>query len=136
MMSLPHQMRLRKAFSLRSKMKEVNTHGYVVNPKETAAAREKQKALERKFEDWVFRDPGRRERLTRKYNDIYNNIRLRQYDGSYLTFPGMTPEITLRPHQRNAVARILNSGNALLAHCVGAGKTYTILNPYKANSTR
>ena len=100
---------------------------YVVNPKETAAAREKQKALERKFEDWVFRDPGRRERLTRKYNDIYNNIRLRQYDGSYLTFPGMTPEITLRPHQRNAVARILNSGNALLAHCVGAGKTYTMV---------
>ena len=105
--------------------KEDNT--YVVNPKETAAAREKQKALERKFEDWIFRDPERRERLTRKYNDIYNNIRLRQYDGSYLTFPGMTPEINLRPHQRNAVARILNSGNALLAHCVGAGKTYTMV---------
>lgn len=100
---------------------------YVVNPKETAAAREKQKALERNFNDWVFRDPERRERLTRKYNDIYNNIRLRQYDGSYLTFPGMTPEIALRPHQRNAVARILNSGNALLAHCVGAGKTYTMV---------
>lgn len=105
--------------------KEDNT--YVVNPKETAAAREKQKALERQFEDWIFRDPERRERLTRKYNDIYNNIRLRQYDGSYLTFPGMTPEITLRPHQRNAVARILNSGNSLLAHCVGAGKTYTMV---------
>lgn len=100
---------------------------YVVNPKETAAAREKQKALERKFEDWVFKDPARRERLTRKYNDIYNNIRLRQFDGSYLTFPGMTPEISLREHQRNAVARILNSGNALLAHCVGAGKTYTMI---------
>lgn len=100
---------------------------YEINAKETAAAREKQKIIEQKFEDWVFRDHDRRERLVRKYNDIYNNIRLRQYDGSYLTFPGMNPEITLRIHQRNAAARIISSGNTLLAHCVGAGKTYTMI---------
>lgn len=100
---------------------------YEVNPVETAAAREKQKVIENKFENWVFKDPERRERLVRKYNDVYNNIRLRQYDGSYLTFPGMNPEITLLPHQKNAIARILSSGNTLLAHCVGAGKTYEMI---------
>ncbi|QNK41552.1 SNF2-related protein [Caproicibacter fermentans] len=100
---------------------------YEINSKETAAAREKQKIIEQKFEDWIFRDHDRRERLVRKYNDVYNNIRLRQYDGSYLTFPGMNPEITLRTHQRNAAARIISSGNTLLAHCVGAGKTYTMI---------
>ncbi len=100
---------------------------YVVNPVETAAAREKQRIINRRFEDWAFRDPQRRERLVWKYNITYNNIRLRQYDGSYLTFPGMTPEISLQAHQRNAVARILSSGNTLLAHCVGAGKTYTMI---------
>ncbi|WP_457945434.1 SNF2-related protein [Caproiciproducens sp. LBM24188] len=100
---------------------------YEVNPSETAAAREKQKVIENKFRDWIFKDPERRERLVRKYNDVYNNIRLRQYDGSYLTFPGMNPEITLRPHQRNAVARMISNGNTLLAHCVGAGKTYEMI---------
>lgn len=100
---------------------------YEVNPTETAAAREKQKAIENKFQSWVFNDPERRQRLVRKYNDIYNNIRLRQYDGSHLTFPGMNPEITLQPHQKNAVARILSNGNTLLAHCVGAGKTYEMI---------
>lgn len=99
---------------------------YVVNTKETAAAREKQKVIEQKFEEWIFKDHDRRERLVRKYNEIYNNTRLRQYDGSYLTFPGMTPDITLRTHQKNAVARTISSGNTLYAHCVGAGKTYTM----------
>ncbi len=100
---------------------------YIVNSVETAAAREKQKVIENKFGDWLFKDPERRERLVRKYNDVYNNIRLRQYDGSHLTFPGMNPEITMQPHQSNAVSRILSSGNTLLAHCVGAGKTYEMI---------
>lgn len=99
---------------------------YMINTKETAAAREKQKVIEQKFEEWIFKDHDRRERLVRKYNDVYNNTRLRQYDGSYLTFPGMTPDITLRAHQKNAVARTISSGNTLYAHCVGAGKTYTM----------
>ena len=99
---------------------------YVINTKETAAAREKQKVIEQKFEEWIFKDHDRRERLVRKYNDVYNNTRLRQYNGSYLTFPGMTPDITLRAHQKNAVARTISSGNTLYAHCVGAGKTYTM----------
>lgn len=102
-------------------------NSYKMNPRATAAAREKQRIIERKFEEWVFSDPQRRKRLVWKYNQIYNNTRIRKYDGSYLTFPGMTPEITLNPHQKNAVARILQSGNTLLAHCVGAGKTYTMI---------
>lgn len=100
---------------------------YEINPVETAAAREKQKVLDHKFENWIFSDPERRERLVRKYNDVYNNIRLRQYDGNHLTFPGMNPEIKMQTHQSNAVARILSSGNTLLAHCVGAGKTYEMI---------
>lgn|GEM_PF-794095 len=100
---------------------------YKINSQETAAAREKQRVIERKFEEWVFSDPKRRERLVWKYNQTYNNTRIRKFDGSYLTCPGMTPEITLKPHQKNAVARILQSGNTLLAHCVGAGKTYTMI---------
>jgi N12 class adenine-specific DNA methylase/adenine-specific DNA methylase len=100
---------------------------YEINPTETAAAREKQKAIENKFQSWVFSDPDRRQRLVHKYNDVYNNIRLRQYDGSHLTYPGMNPGITMQNYQSNAVARILSSGNTLLAHCVGAGKTYEMI---------
>ena len=100
---------------------------YEINPIETAAAREKQKVIEHKFENWIFSDPERRARLVRKYNGVYNNIRLRQYDGSHLTFPGMNPGIKMQTHQSNAVARILSSGNTLLAHCVGAGKTYEMI---------
>ena len=102
-------------------------NSYKMNQRATAAARDKQRVIERKFDEWVFGEPQRRERLVWKYNQIYNNTRIRKFDGSYLTFPGMTPEITLNPHQRNAVARILQSGNTLLAHCVGAGKTYTMI---------
>jgi N12 class adenine-specific DNA methylase/adenine-specific DNA methylase len=100
---------------------------YRMNPLETAAAREKQRVIEHKFEEWVFGDPQRRKRLVWKYNQTYNNTRIRKFDGSYLTFPGMTPEIILDTHQKNAAARILQTGNTLIAHCVGAGKTYTMI---------
>jgi len=100
-------------------------NSYKMNPRATAAAREKQRIIERKFEEWVFQEPQRRKRLVWKYNQIYNNTRIRKYDGSYLTFPGMNPEITLQAHQKNAVARILQSGNSLIPHKVGWGKTFT-----------
>lgn len=95
----------------------------VPNVKETRLAQDKQKQIEAAFRDWIFKDPDRRRRLVAYYNEHYNNLRPREYDGSFLTFPGMNPEITLRPHQRNAVARILFGGNTLVAHAVGAGKT-------------
>lgn len=95
----------------------------VPNVKETRLAQDKQKQIETAFRDWIFKDPDRRRRLAAYYNEHYNNLRPREYDGSFLTFPGMNPEITLRPHQRNAVARILFGGNTLVAHAVGAGKT-------------
>lgn len=95
----------------------------VPNVKETRLAQDKQKQIESAFRDWIFKDPDRRRRLAAYYNEHYNNLRPREYDGSFLTFPGMNPEITLRPHQRNAVARILFGGNTLVAHAVGAGKT-------------
>ena len=95
----------------------------VPNVKETRLAQDKQKQIEAAFRDWIFKDPDRRRRLAAYYNEHYNNLRPREYDGSFLTFPGMNPEITLRPHQRNAVARILFGGNTLVAHAVGAGKT-------------
>lgn len=95
----------------------------VPNVKETRLAQDKQKQIEAAFRDWLFKDPDRRRRLAAYYNEHYNNLRPREYDGSFLTFPGMNPEITLRPHQRNAVARILFGGNTLVAHAVGAGKT-------------
>lgn len=95
----------------------------VPNVKETRLAQDKQKQIEAAFRDWIFKDPDRRRRLAAYYNEHYNNLRPREYDGTFLTFPGMNPEITLRPHQRNAVARILFGGNTLVAHAVGAGKT-------------
>lgn len=95
----------------------------VPNVKETRLAQDKQKQIETAFRDWIFKDLDRRRRLAAYYNEHYNNLRPREYDGSFLTFPGMNPEITLRPHQRNAVARILFGGNTLVAHAVGAGKT-------------
>ena len=96
----------------------------VLNKKETILAQQKQQAIKDAFRDWVWKDPDRRERLTRLYNERFNSTRPREYDGSHLTFPGMNPEIQLRPHQVNAIARILYGGNSLLAHVVGAGKTY------------
>ncbi len=99
----------------------------VLNEKQTAIAQQKQEAIGEAFKDWIFKDPERRETLCRKYNDKFNNIRPREYDGSHINFVGMNPEIALRPHQRNAVAHILYGKNTLLAHCVGAGKTYEMV---------
>ena len=98
----------------------------IYNHKETIAVREKQRTLQNMFKEWIFNEPERRNRLVSFYNDTFNNIRLREYDGSHLTFPGMNPEIELRSHQKNAVARILYGGNTLLAHEVGAGKTFVM----------
>jgi N12 class adenine-specific DNA methylase len=98
----------------------------VVNQEAALAAREKQKLIKEKFRSWIFADPERTERLVRLYNDTYNNLRPRQFDGSHLDFPGMSQAITLRQHQKDAVWRIMSGGNTLLAHVVGAGKTYTM----------
>ena len=99
----------------------------VLNKKETAIAQAKQEIIRSKFEEWIWKDPPRRERLCRIYNDKFNSIRPREYDGSHLTFPGMNPEITLRKHQIDAIAHILYGGNTLLAHEVGAGKTFEMV---------
>ena len=99
----------------------------VLNKKETAIAQDKQDQIKEKFQEWVWADPSRRERLCTLYNEKFNAIRPREYDGSHLVFAGMNPEITLRPHQRNAVARAIYGGNALFAHVVGAGKTYEMI---------
>ena len=96
----------------------------VLNKKETAIAQSKQELIKQGFQDWVWRDPARREKLVRLYNDKFNSIRPREYDGSHIAFSGMNPEIKLREHQKNAVAHILYGGNTLLAHAVGAGKTF------------
>ncbi len=96
----------------------------VLNKKETTIASQKQEAIREAFKDWVFRDPERRQVLVEKYNRLFNSTRPREYDGSHLKFPGMTPDIELKPHQKNAVAHVLYGDNTLLAHCVGAGKTF------------
>ncbi len=98
----------------------------VLNVKETTLAQQKQQVIKDAFRDWLWKDPKRRETLVAKYNELFNSTRPREYDGSHLTFPGMNPEIELREHQRNAIARILYGGNTLLAHEVGAGKTFTM----------
>ena len=98
----------------------------VVNQEETLAAREKQKLIKERFKAWVFEEPGRTERLVRLYNDTYNNLRPRLFDGGHLDFPGMSQGIELRPHQQDAVWRGMSSGNTLLAHAVGTGKTFTM----------
>ena len=98
----------------------------VVNQEATLAAREKQKQIKERFKAWVFDDPERTEQLVRLYNDTYNNLRPRLFDGSHLDFPGMNQTIALNPHQQDAVWRGMSSGNTLLAHCVGAGKTFTM----------
>ena len=99
----------------------------VLNKKETMLASQKQEAIREAFKDWVFRDPERRQTLCAKYNELFNSTRPREYDGSHLKFPGMTPDITLRPHQLNAVAHQLYGDNTLLAHCVGAGKPFEMI---------
>lgn len=99
----------------------------ILNKKETAIAQGKQAEIKQAFQEWIWKDPERRERLTALYNKKFNNLRPREYDGSHLIFPGMNPEISLRPHQLNAIARALYGGNTLLAHCVGAGKTFEMV---------
>jgi len=99
----------------------------VLNKKETAIAQGKQELIKQAFADWIWSDPERREKLTRLYNEKFNSIRPREYDGSHLNFVGTNPEITLRPHQVNAIAHILYGGNTLLAHVVGAGKTFEMV---------
>lgn len=99
----------------------------VLNKKETMLASQKQEAIREAFKDWIFRDPERRQDLCAKYNELFNSTRPREYDGSHLKFPGMTPDIILRPHQLNAVAHQLYGDNTLLAHCVGAGKTFEMI---------
>ena len=96
----------------------------VLNKKETTIASQKQESIREAFKDWIFRNPERRQTLVAKYNELFNSTRPREYDGSHLKFPGMTPDIELKPHQKNAVAHILYGNNTLLAHCVGAGKTF------------
>lgn len=102
------------------------TERRVLNSKETTLAQQKQQVIKDAFRDWLWKDADRRETLVAKYNELFNSTKPREYDGSHLTFPGMNPEIELRQHQRDAIARILYGGNALLAHEVGAGKTFTM----------
>ncbi len=99
----------------------------VLNKKETAIAQGKQELIKQAFADWIWSDPERRESLTKMYNEKFNSIRPREYDGSHMSFVGINPEITLRPHQVNAIAHILYGGNTLLAHVVGAGKTFEMV---------
>lgn len=99
----------------------------VFNAKETTAAQAKQEVIKQAFQDWIWKDPERRNRLVRYYNNTFNSVRPREYDGSHITFGGISPEITLRPHQVNAIAHILYGGNTLLAHKVGAGKTFEMV---------
>lgn len=96
----------------------------VLNKKETTIASQKQEAVREAFKDWIFREQERRRELVGKYNKLFNSTRPREYDGAHLKFPGMTPDIELKPHQKNAVAHVLYGNNTLLAHCVGAGKTF------------
>ena len=98
----------------------------VLNSKETTLAQQKQQVIKDAFKDWLWKDADRRQTLVAKYNELFNSSKPREYDGSHLTFPGMNPEITLRKHQRDAIARVLYGGNTLLAHEVGAGKTFTM----------
>ena len=106
---------------------EHNNKKAVLNHKETTAAQAKQEVIKQAFQDWIWKDPERRNRLVRYYNDTFNSIRPREYDGSHITFGGISPEIQLRPHQVNAIAHILYGGNTLLAHKVGAGKTFEMV---------
>ena len=99
----------------------------VLNQKETTLAQQKQQAIKEAFRDWIWRDPNRRQTLVQKYNELFNANRLREYDGSHITFGGINPEIQLRPHQLNAIAHVLYGGNTLLAHEVGAGKTFEMV---------
>lgn len=110
-----------------TKLDEAGNEVRVLNKKETILAQQKQQAIKDAFRDWIWKDPERRDRLTSQYNIKFNSIRPREYDGSHIKFTGMNPEITLRPHQVDAIARVLYGGNTLLAHVVGAGKTFEMV---------
>lgn len=99
----------------------------VLNKEETTIASQKQENIKEAFKDWIFRDPERRQKIVETYNELFNSVRPREYEGSHLTFPGMTPDIELKPHQKNAIAHILYGNNTLLAQCVGAGKTFEMI---------
>lgn len=99
----------------------------VLNKEETTIASQKQENIKEAFKDWIFRDPERRQKIIETYNELFNSVRPREYEGSHLTFPGMTPDIELKPHQKNAIAHILYGNNTLLAQCVGAGKTFEMI---------
>ena len=116
---------LEKALNLKTDIKIYENK--VINEQKTTVARKKQEKLCEKFQEWIFSDPQRRRDVMRTYNDTFNSIRNREYDGSHLNFPGINPEIKLRPHQVNAVARTIYGGNSLLAHVVGAGKTFEMV---------
>lgn len=116
---------LEKALNLKTDIKIYENK--VINEQKTIVARKKQEKLCEKFQEWIFSDPQRRRDVMRTYNDTFNSIRNREYDGSHLNFPGINPEIKLRPHQVNAVARTIYGGNSLLAHVVGAGKTFEMV---------
>lgn len=99
----------------------------VLNQKATTLAQQKQQAIKDAFREWIWKDPDRRQALVAQYNELFNSVRPREYDGRHIVFSGMNPEISLREHQRNAVAHILYGGNTLLAHQVGAGKTFEMV---------
>jgi N12 class adenine-specific DNA methylase len=116
-----------RTVTVKDRIEDGDSVRYVVNQKETMLAREKQNQIKEEFKNWLFRDPERRKKYVNFYNENFNNIRLREYDGSHLTFPGMNPDIKLRQHQVNAIARTLYGGSTLLAHCVGAGKSFEMI---------
>ncbi len=117
-----------RTVTVRDRIEDGNgKYHYETNQKETMLAREKQEQLKEAFREWIFKEPERRAKYVAYYNETFNNLRLREYDGSYLEFPGMNPDIHLNKHQVNAVARILLGGNTLLAHCVGAGKSFEMV---------
>lgn len=117
-----------RTIQIRDKVREADgSVTYVLNKEATQAAQEKQRLICEQFQDWIFKEPTRRQRLVSMYNTKFNCLRPREYDGSHLHFPGMNPEITLRPHQRNAIAHVLYGNNVLLAHEVGAGKTFEMV---------
>lgn len=116
-----------RTVTVKDRIEDGDSVRYVINQKETMLAREKQNQIKEEFKNWLFRDPERRKKYVDFYNENFNNIRLREYDGSHLTFPGMNPDIKLRQHQVNAIARTLYGGSTLLAHCVGAGKSFEMI---------
>ncbi|MDW5299209.1 MAG: SNF2-related protein [Sedimentibacter sp.] len=117
-----------KSVTVKDRFEEDDKVKYVINRKETMLAKEKQRLIKEEFKRWIFKDIDRRNKYVRLYNNKFNNMQLREFDGSYLTFPGMNPDVKLRPHQRNAIARVITSGeNTLLAHCVGAGKSFEMI---------